>query len=124
PHRRREPPDRVPESGRRVARGRRRAHAGGLRTARLPLKARRRAGSHGGPAGPMDYKATLNLPRTDFPMKANLAQREPETVRRWAETRVYERLLAANAGNRASSCTTGRPTPTATSTSARRSTRC
>ncbi len=46
----------------------------------------------------MDYKATLNLPRTDFPMKANLAQREPETVRRWAETRVYERLLAANAG--------------------------
>src|ERR687887_1197995 len=46
----------------------------------------------------MDYKATLNLPRTDFPMKANLAQREPEMVRRWAETRVYERLLAANAG--------------------------
>src|SRR5437667_4920639 len=47
---------------------------------------------------PMDYKATLNLPRTDFPMKANLAQREPETVRRWGETHVYERLLAANAG--------------------------
>jgi len=46
----------------------------------------------------MDYKATLNLPRTDFPMKANLAQREPETVRRWGETHVYERLLAANAG--------------------------
>src|SRR5213079_2299165 len=46
----------------------------------------------------MDYKATLNLPRTEFPMKANLAQREPETVKRWAETRVYERLLAANAG--------------------------
>src|SRR5438094_388535 len=46
----------------------------------------------------MDYKATLNLPRTEFPMKANLAQREPEMVRRWTETRVYERLLAANAG--------------------------
>src|SRR2546428_197882 len=45
----------------------------------------------------MDYKTTLNLPRTDFPMKANLAQREPEMVRRWAEGRVYERLLAANA---------------------------
>ncbi len=44
------------------------------------------------------YKATLNLPRTDFAMKANLAQREPEMVRRWAESRVYERLLAANAG--------------------------
>src|SRR5437867_5117468 len=46
----------------------------------------------------MDYKATLNLPRTEFPMKANLAQREPALVRRWAEARVYERLLAANAG--------------------------
>src|SRR5437763_95502 len=46
----------------------------------------------------MDYKATLNLPRTEFPMKANLAQREPEMVRRWTETRVYERLLVANAG--------------------------
>src|SRR5712692_11795016 len=46
----------------------------------------------------MDYKATLNLPRTDFAMKANLAQREPEMVRRWAESRVYERLLAARAG--------------------------
>ena len=43
------------------------------------------------------YKKTLNLPRTDFAMKANLAQREPEIVRRWTETRVYERLLAHNA---------------------------
>jgi isoleucyl-tRNA synthetase len=46
----------------------------------------------------MDYKATLNLPRTDFPMKANLAQREPAMVKRWAETRLYERLLERNAG--------------------------
>jgi isoleucyl-tRNA synthetase len=45
----------------------------------------------------MDWKATLNLPRTDFPMKANLAQREPATVRRWQEERLYERLLLANA---------------------------
>jgi isoleucyl-tRNA synthetase len=30
-----------------------------------------------------DYKATLNLPQTDFPMKANLAQREPEMLARW-----------------------------------------
>jgi isoleucyl-tRNA synthetase len=46
----------------------------------------------------MDYKDTLNLPRTDFPMRADLARREPELVRYWAEQRVYERLLAANAG--------------------------
>ena len=32
-----------------------------------------------------DYKATLNLPQTDFPMKANLAQREPERLKAWAE---------------------------------------
>src|SRR5262249_46299589 len=32
---------------------------------------------------PMDYKATLNLPKTSFPMRANLPQREPETVKRW-----------------------------------------
>ena len=46
----------------------------------------------------MDYKATLNLPRTEFPMKANLAQREPAMVQRWAEMRLYERLLERNAG--------------------------
>jgi len=40
----------------------------------------------------MDYKDTLNLPRTDFPMRANLPQREPETLARWAEMRLYERL--------------------------------
>ena len=30
-----------------------------------------------------DYKLTINLPQTDFPMKADLAQREPAAVRRW-----------------------------------------
>ncbi len=40
----------------------------------------------------MDYKATLNLPRTDFPMKANLPQREPEMLARWAEEHLYERI--------------------------------
>ncbi len=40
----------------------------------------------------MNYKDTLNLPRTDFPMKANLAQREPEILRMWQETRVYEQI--------------------------------
>jgi isoleucyl-tRNA synthetase len=40
----------------------------------------------------MDYKDTLNLPRTDFPMRANLPQREPETLARWSEMGLYERL--------------------------------
>jgi isoleucyl-tRNA synthetase len=39
-----------------------------------------------------NYKDTLNLPRTQFPMKANLAQREPELLRVWQETRLYEQI--------------------------------
>src|SRR5437763_17101703 len=45
-----------------------------------------------------NYKDTLNLPRTDFPMKANLAQREPELLRVWNETRVYEQIQTAREG--------------------------
>ena len=40
----------------------------------------------------MDYKDTLNLPQTDFPMKANLSVREPEILKRWDEMGLYERL--------------------------------
>jgi isoleucyl-tRNA synthetase len=40
----------------------------------------------------MDYKATLNLPKTSFPMKANLAQREPEILKKWEERRIYQKL--------------------------------
>jgi len=40
----------------------------------------------------MDYKATLNLPRTAFPMKANLPQREPELLAWWEQEHLYERL--------------------------------
>ena len=40
-----------------------------------------------------DYKATLKLPKTDFPMKANLPKREPETLKRWSTEKLYERLL-------------------------------
>lgn len=39
-----------------------------------------------------DYKNTLNLPRTDFPMKANLAAREPEILKRWQEMDLYKKL--------------------------------
>ena len=40
----------------------------------------------------MDYKTTLNLPRTEFPMKANLPQREPDWLAWWNEQRLYERI--------------------------------
>ncbi len=43
----------------------------------------------------MDYKKTLNLPKTKFPMKANLAQREPEMLKRWAEMDLYHKLREA-----------------------------
>ena len=45
----------------------------------------------------MDYKDTIQLPKTDFPMKANLPQREPEILRRWEEEDVFGRLVAQNA---------------------------
>jgi len=46
-----------------------------------------------------DYRATLNLPVTDFPMRADLAKREPARVAWWRERRTYERRLERNAGN-------------------------
>ena len=46
----------------------------------------------------MDYKNTLNLPQTDFPMRANLAQREPETLARWEEMDLYRMMLERRKG--------------------------
>jgi isoleucyl-tRNA synthetase len=48
-----------------------------------------------------DYKHTLNLPKTGFPMKANLAQREPEMLKRWQSLDLYARVRAARADARA-----------------------
>jgi isoleucyl-tRNA synthetase len=39
-----------------------------------------------------NYKDTLNLPRTDFPMKANLATREPELLKKWDEAQLYQQI--------------------------------
>lgn len=44
-----------------------------------------------------NYKDTLNLPKTDFPMKANLATREPEMLKKWEETGLYQQIQAARA---------------------------
>jgi isoleucyl-tRNA synthetase len=41
-----------------------------------------------------DYKSTVFLPKTDFPMRAGLAQKEPETLKFWEEQKVYEQLAA------------------------------
>jgi isoleucyl-tRNA synthetase len=45
-----------------------------------------------------DWKDTLNLPRTDFPMKANLQASEPQALARWREMRLYERIREARTG--------------------------
>ena len=46
----------------------------------------------------MEYKDTLNLPKTDFPMKANLPGREPEALKSWAEPDMYALIRTARAG--------------------------
>lgn len=46
-----------------------------------------------------DYKQTLNLPKTAFPMKANLAQREPKTLKHWHDINLYEKIRQARKGN-------------------------
>jgi isoleucyl-tRNA synthetase len=46
----------------------------------------------------MDYKATLNLPKTKFPMKASLAKREPEQLKSWEEEMLYQKIRQASKG--------------------------
>ena len=71
-----------------------------------------------------DYSATLYLPKTDFPMRAGLPKKEPELLAHWEQIGLTERMrAAATPASRNSCCTTARPTPTATSISATRSTR-
>ena len=47
---------------------------------------------------PPELKTTVNLPKTDFPMKANLPQNEPKILARWEETGIYERIQEARRG--------------------------
>jgi len=46
----------------------------------------------------MEYKKTLNLPKTAFPMKGNLAQREPERLKKWNEAGLYKQIREEFAG--------------------------
>ena len=48
----------------------------------------------------MDYKDTLNLPKTDFPMKANLVKKEPEMMARWENQKLYELIRETSKGRK------------------------
>ena len=47
---------------------------------------------------PQDYNETINLPKTDFPMRAGLPQREPGMLKDWESEQVYQKLMEKNAG--------------------------
>ena len=47
-----------------------------------------------------DYAKTLNLPKTEFPMRANLPQREPEILKEWEEKKLYEGIMKNNEGKK------------------------
>jgi isoleucyl-tRNA synthetase len=48
----------------------------------------------------MDYKKSLNLPKTEFPMKANLSKREPEQLKNWEGTRLYDQVRNSSKGRK------------------------
>ena len=45
-----------------------------------------------------DYNSTLNLPKTDFAMRAGLPKSEPVTLKAWEDNKVYEKLMEVNEG--------------------------
>lgn len=47
----------------------------------------------------IDYKSTLHLPKTDFPMKADLANKEPAWIQYWSEQKIYEKMVQKNEGH-------------------------
>lgn len=47
---------------------------------------------------PQDYNTSLNLPKTDFPMRGNLPKREPEVLKKWDEENLYEDIIKRNEG--------------------------
>ncbi|MBQ4313147.1 MAG: class I tRNA ligase family protein, partial [Clostridia bacterium] len=47
-----------------------------------------------------DYNKTLNLVKTDFPMRAGLPMREPEMLKDWEENKLYEKMIERNKGKK------------------------
>ena len=62
----------------------------------------------------MDYNKTINLPQTDFPMRAGLPKREPDMLQRWNEMDLYNEMLKKNEGKPLFSLHDGLRSPTAT----------
>ena len=65
-------------------------------------------------AEPLELKKTLNLPKTDFPMKASLPQNEPKQLEAWQAANTYERILQAREGKPLFVLHDGPPYPTGT----------
>jgi isoleucyl-tRNA synthetase len=65
-------------------------------------------------AEPLELKKTLNLPKTDFPMKASLPQNEPKQLAAWQESKLYQRILKAREGRPLFVLHDGPPYPTGT----------
>jgi isoleucyl-tRNA synthetase len=65
-------------------------------------------------AEPLELKKTLNLPKTDFPMKASLPQNEPKQLAAWEKSHLYERILEARQGRPLFVLHDGPPYPTGT----------
>src|SRR5277367_2759795 len=63
-------------------------------------------------AEPLELKKTLNLPKTDFPMKAGLPQNEPKQLAAWQDSRLYDRVLEARKGLPRFTLHDGPPYPT------------
>ena len=63
----------------------------------------------------MDYNKTINLPKTEFPMRAGLPKREPEMLQRWNDMDLYNELLKER-GQAPLPSTTALPSPMETCT--------
>ena len=58
------------------------------------------------------YDATLNLPKTEFPMRAGLPKREPEMLKHWEEMDIYNEMLKRTRASPCSTFTTALRSPT------------
>lgn len=56
-----------------------------------------------------DYKSTIRLPQTDFPMKGDLPIKEPKIIENWEQKKIYQQMLAKNAGKKKFVFTDGPP---------------
>lgn len=54
-------------------------------------------------------KDSVNLPKTDFPMKANLNEREPSTIKQWTNQNIYQKMVAKNQGKKSFTMPDGPP---------------